>query len=100
MASVSRPTCRPLIETSARSRSVLEANSNDGSTAPAWTILASTEGLYPWASSLSWDRWGEKVPATDGTVGGRFVERERGPTRDQFAWSCLDRANLLACGTG
>jgi hypothetical protein len=35
IASVSRPTWRPLIARSASNRSVREANSNDGSTAPA-----------------------------------------------------------------
>jgi len=66
-----------LIDTSASSRSVRAANSNDGSTAPAWTILASTEGLYPWASSLRLVRWGEKVPAAGGTVCDGFVEGDR-----------------------
>src|SRR5262249_13698745 len=98
MASVSRPTCRPLIAMSARSRSALAASSNEGRVAPAWTILASTEGLEPWGSSRRLTRWGEKVPAAGGAVGDGLVQGDGGPARDDLARPLLHGAGLPAGG--
>lgn len=96
--SVNRPTCRPLIDTSANSRNVLAANSNDGSTVPAWVILARTDGLDPWASSRGAGRWGEKVPAAGRAVGLGLVQRHRGPAGDSGAGPTLERARPLTGG--
>src|SRR5262245_59113710 len=85
---------------SANNRSVLAANSKEGSVAPAWTILASTEGLYPRASSLRLVLWGEKVPAAGRAVGDGFGEGDRGPAGHDLARPTPDRAGPLAGGAG